>query len=165
MEVVLTQIEREVISLVGLRRWANNVRQGLFDRNKSGRDGERLHLLGYAGEWAFCKLVGVMPDMRVEAGEAVGQDFDLRLPGSGRTVDVKTTDRANGNLIAPSHKGSEGHGADVYVLMWSKGVGRFEFAGWCEHGEFITPGRLRPLRGGVMTYFMPASELRSGVPE
>lgn len=112
---------------------------------KDDRSGYELHLQGIAGEFAFCKLFNLFPDMLTHARSAqAGEDFGDAVLHDGRRVDIKTTHYPHGRLIVASWAKPV---VDLYALM----IGvypDYEFKGFIAAREMVRESRLTDLGRG-----------------
>jgi len=160
VNVELTGAERELAALVGYMRNDANRACGVDDRRASDRN---IDAQGVAAELAFARVANVYPDLttNIRAG-----GVDCVLP-SGLTVDVKSTERPDGNLIAAATKGGKGL-AHVAVLVtgvmpmaggwndWTMAA-RFTVVGWAWMADLMHPDHVRQFR--TPTYFVARPEL------
>jgi hypothetical protein len=84
---------------------------------------EGYERVGLAGEFAFGRFCGQMPDLSERPGGDAGVDFVVPLL---YTVDVKTAKKAN-NLI---HEAFKPMAADIYVLAEYVEGDEAELVGW-----------------------------------
>jgi len=88
-------------------------------------------LLGVCGEMVFAKRFNVYMDLTF-GPRSGGHDFKMT---SGKTVDVKTTDRMDGRLIVPEWKANK-EKSDVYVLVTGQ-VPTFTIRGYANADEIF----------------------------
>lgn len=143
--------QKRVIEIAAARFQANRA-GSVKDRSICGAID--IDLNGFGGEVAFCRLFEIEPDWSIlPRSSALGTDSgDCVL--NGKRIDVKTTSRLNGRLIAPRWKQPD---VDYYVLM----VGEFpsyECRGFMSVGELLQPSRLIDLGKGL-TYAALQSDL------
>jgi len=129
LEVTLTKAERVIVEFVGRARQHENDVAGVDEKLVHDKPAWFTHVMGFAAELAFCKTVGVFPDLNT-APRSGGADCTLP---SGFTVDVKNTAREDGNLLAPLSKNKNDIHPDIAVLV--RGVLPFEG----EKQDFHTP--------------------------
>lgn len=115
-------------------------------------DGAVADVIGLAGEMAFGRKVGTLPDLADRRGGDNGVDFVLPLCF---TVDVKTARKA-GNLIQPQGKVR----ADIYVLaQWDDDSKAVALLGW-EWGAKLRAAPVRDFGYGVLNHYIPKTDLR-----
>jgi hypothetical protein len=105
----------------------------------SDDDAFQIDLNGFGAEMAFCKMNNLYPDFSNEAKKNGIDIGDALL--DGKRVDIKTTKRKNGHLIAGTWKEQT---VDVYALL----VGEFpeyEFKGYMPACELFKENRLKNL--------------------
>ena len=113
---------------------------------------ENHDAVGMAGELAFGKAVGLMPDFEPRIGGDNGIDFILPLV---LTVDVKTF-RRPGNLIHEVGKPF----ADLFVLAGYRDEdGSAELIGWAT-GSDLRKAPTRDFGHEVISHYIPAKDLR-----
>jgi len=173
VKVTLTRVERMNAQLIGTLRRRENRAVGIVDRRVEGKDLSRdIDKQGVAAEFAFARTANVYPDHNTDP-RAGGSDCTLP---SGVTVDVKSTTRPDGNLIAPAYKSGSPHNGDIIVLVTGllpltpegkddpSRPAEFTLVGWVWRDELIRPSRLRPLKNGKPTYFLDRHQLRTCLP-
>lgn len=144
----ITLCETEVRISKHIARERNSIaRKGGVTNAKLGTiSDEQMDLEGAASEMAFCKLFNAFPDFSiyVRSSKAGGdQNGDCTL-SNGYTVDVKTTTRENGRLLAPRWKKP---GVTLYALM----VGTcptYTFKGFARGTELLQESNLLDLGRG-----------------
>jgi hypothetical protein len=125
MKVTLSTSEVEVAEYVGQKRQEINEEKKLVDRKQDQtKDSTEIHIEGIAGEWAFCKIMNVYPDLEFEKRSK----YDCYALGF--TWDVKTSESADWLDIRFS-KASQGKRCDMYVLVVGKRP-NYEIVGWIE---------------------------------
>lgn len=108
--------------------------------------------VGMMGEFAFGKLVGMMPDLEDRPGGDKGVDFVVPLRF---TVDVKTA-RKPRNLISEVGKPT----ADILVLAgYDDDSGEVSMMGW-EFGSVVRAAPSKDFGYGVINHYIPAKNLR-----
>ncbi|MHA2279902.1 MAG: hypothetical protein ACXAC5_03370 [Promethearchaeota archaeon] len=100
MKVTLTEDEQKVVKYIAKRRYTKDRANGVIDQKVGNQSNEQTDIDGFGAEFAFCKLVNIMPDFTTEPRNG-GIDCTL---ASGKTVDVKQTSHPRGNLIAYKKK-------------------------------------------------------------
>lgn len=109
--VELDESERLLARVVAAMRTGLSRISGTPDSKRSNRDGFEIDLEGVGGELAFAKMMNLFPDFGA-LPRSGGRDFTSRKKQS---IDVKTTDHPNGNLLVSTSKVSDP--CDLYVLM------------------------------------------------
>jgi hypothetical protein len=106
---------------------------------------------GFGGELAFCKQFNLYPDLSIVPGG--GDDLPDCTLRDGRRVDVKTTHRAGGNLLARKIQPD----IDVFVLVIGK-LPTYTIVGWATR-EQVEAAPKRNMGHGP-THFLSARALR-----
>jgi len=148
--VELNEVEQRLARYIATRRQSINSSAGINDLKFTARDSGGMHLDGFGGELAFCRLFNVYPDLQVNDKNRA----DCRLH-CGLTVDVKTTHHENGRLISIRHKVEKQ--ADLYALV----VGRFpryRLVGLATAEELFSDESLKDLGHGP-TYMLDQDRL------
>lgn len=98
--VTLTIDEQIHADFVGKKRQENNEQKNTYNqRVNTDRDDEELNVQGSRGEFAFCKLFNLFPDMNINTRTMKEDNGDALL--DGKVVDVKTGKRDWGGLLIP----------------------------------------------------------------
>jgi len=106
--IYLEDTEIKLYTDIGQARYNNNRKKSVKDTaaKRDKNDPYKFDILGVAGELALYKIIGEYPngvmDIGIRSMERGTDKGDLLL--DGLTVDVKTTDHANGRLLAVSNK-------------------------------------------------------------
>lgn len=108
--------------------------------DQSGADGD---VDGMIGEYAFCKLFNVFPDI-VPAPRSGSYDAIMVSKKRKVRVDVKTTRYKNGRLLATKKGNSD---VDVYVLATLIG-NEVTFVGWAKRDVLCVDANLTDLGHG-----------------
>lgn len=150
---VLTDYELRLCREVGQWRFDNCVASGVKPRNYTP-DALRvaIDIDGVVGEYAFARMMNLCPDFTISPRSG---GYDL-LTHQGQTVDVKTTRRANGQLLGEIKKRDSY--SDIYVLMVVDDVSA-TFVGWAKGRDLFSARYLTDLGHGP-TYVMPQAVLR-----
>lgn len=110
------------------------------------------HLVGLAGETAFGRFSGRMPDLEQRIAGDDGFDFIISLKF---TVDVKTFRKAY-HLIQEQGKVT----ADIYVLAeYDDETRNGKLLGW-EWGRILAKAPLKDFGYGIITHYIKTSDLR-----
>lgn len=128
--VCLTSCDYDMVVELTKSRQSKNRKARVKDQKQYGRDGVSIAEEGTFGELAFSRLTGLTFDDTDEPRSG-GHDTTMK---DGRTVDVKTTDTAKGNLAV--RMGKEKHPSDVYVLMSGR-FPEYNIEGWCTKEELF----------------------------
>lgn len=94
MKVTLNYQEQVVIKEIALARHLTNIDRGSKSYKMGNGDDLQINLDGTAGEFAFCKLKNIYPDMSIEQP----MPFDCVIDKHG-FIDVKTTNKPHGMLL------------------------------------------------------------------
>lgn len=150
MNVTLTDWEFKVCEMLAAQRHHSNRQGGVNDAQIGPQDSAMTDLVGICGEFAFCKALNVYPDLTVSPRSG---SYDARM--GGMTVDVKTTVRESGRLLATLKKAS--HMCDVYVLAVGQDL-NYRLAGWVFSDELIDEVNVMNLGHGLV-YALDQSQL------
>lgn len=131
VRVTLTDTEVRICRWLAAQRFAAARKAGVQDAQMGPQSSEQTDLDGIAGEFAFCKVANVWPDMTIGARRG-GHDAFL----NGMSVDVKTTRCPTGHLLATIKKSTTA--SDVYVLVIGT-VPEFRIAGWASAAKLLHP--------------------------
>lgn len=149
--VILSQTECQLAELIGRKRREISLK---YDRGETRRDftpsGINNDIESSAAEMAVAKLLNIYPEWSPTAGEV--PRFDLRW--SGRKVDVKSTQRANGNLLIPYLDESL-----IYFLVCGT-MPTYKIIGCIEGDRVPYAGTWREDLGLQPCWFVPAGELQ-----
>ena len=157
--VSLTDMEIRLATMVGRSRQRKNEQAEIGNRRVCQvRKDLSMHVEGFAAELAFCKVVGVYPDLDTTPRRG-GIDCTLL---SGETVDVKTTRYESGCLITPVSKGRLEEHADIAVLVITHKRHRYSVVGWVPMSKLLAPATVRPFGPrGVPTHVVEQGELNT----
>lgn len=110
--LTLNAIEQSIVLILAEKRREANLKSDytFSDMNLGEDNAEEKMRNAIGAEIAFCKLINAYPDLQYEDRRV----SDTRL-SNGKTVDVKSTDREEGNLLVPLWK--DRRQSDIYVLM------------------------------------------------
>ena len=155
--VVLTDVEKSWASQWATAIYDATTKQKLYDArvdpNVSSLD---MDIIGFSGELAFAKLINQFPSTDTDGPNHV----DCTV--GGKTVDVKTTKRDNGQLLVrPSLKGNS---AEVFVLLTGTPDKGYHYRGFMHANDVFQPRYLTDLGHGP-TYAVPQHLLKQGLPE
>ncbi len=128
-KVLLTDIEQKLVKYIAQSRFEINRKNNVKNSRKGGQSDYLTDLDGFGGEFAFCKLFNIYPDLEVKVTSQDSDRGDCLL--NNLKIDVKTTKYKTGKLICALWKNNE---VDYYALM----VGEFpqyEFKGFAKSSE------------------------------
>ncbi len=129
--IELNEAEQKLAEYLGKARHKNARNRNIEDRQVGPQSAEETGSMG--GELAGCKYMNVYPDLSIPAeGELDPADAVLR---TGQTVDVKTTPRTKGRLLAALWKEGE-KSCDLYLLMIEE-FPRYRVAGFATRDEIF----------------------------
>jgi hypothetical protein len=151
MQISLDNHEQEIVKTIAKERQRNNIERGSRDYKVCTEDDLKINIEGTGGEFAFCKLKNIYPDMTVDHPIP----FDCYINGHGY-IDVKTTKYLNGDLIVGVWKSRAI--PSYYALM----VGEFphyEFKGFFSGEEVFQPQYLST-KGKGPVYVIPQGILK-----
>jgi len=94
MQITLDNHEQEIVRGIALARHNNNIERGSRDFKMGNGDDLLINLEGTGGEFAFCKLQNIYPDMTIN--HPIPFDCYHRTWGF---IDVKSTKKTNGMLL------------------------------------------------------------------
>jgi hypothetical protein len=149
MFVELSIAEQKLAAYIGTARHLRSREAGVLNMKVSDIPDDKIDREGAAAEIAFCKAMNIYPDLDVGERKAA----DCTLP-SGHTVDVKSTWRQNGMLLAVPWKKQE---VDMFALVIGE-MPRYRIAGWMFSEELLKPDRLRSV-GSRKAYCATQTEL------
>jgi hypothetical protein len=149
MNVHLNLAEQKLAAYIGKARYQRSRQDGLRNMKVSDIADDKIDREGAAAEIAFCKAMNIYPDLDVGERKAA----DCTLP-SGHTVDVKSTWRENGMLLAVPWKKME---VDIFVLVIGQ-MPEYRIAGWMSAVELLKPDRLKNV-GPKKSYAASQGEL------
>ncbi len=136
---------------IALERRRKDREAGVSEKYLGPGDGENRDIQGVCAEFAIAKMMNLYPDLTTNPRHG---GIDL-IDKSGKRIDVKQTDREDGNLIAPAHKNI--NEVDVYILVI--GTNPYQPVGWCKSDELIRRENIKDFGYGK-TYFLHRSKLR-----
>jgi len=150
----LNVLELAIAAMIATIRQGTNEAAGVENRRDGATPGEEwdTHWRGAKAEIAFAQLYNLAPDLTYMPRRG-GVDFHTN---AGTTVDVKSTDRPEGNLIARNDAPGE---AAVYVLALVDGSD-VTLKGYAMAEELFDRSNMRTLyAGGPLTYFVARDQL------
>jgi hypothetical protein len=156
--VTLNKQELDLCLRISQARNASNRSGGIRDAKIGGGSSLEVDMRGMCGELAFCKLFMVYPKTIFESGEkdvikssSKSTDDGDATMSDGRVVDVKTTNRSSGRLIAPRWK--KPGNINLFALITGEND-TFTFRGFMNERELLRPHRLRQMRRGAPESFV-----------
>jgi len=123
----------------------NNVK----DRQMGNQSALETDLIGIIGEYAFCKLHNIFPDLIASPRSG---SYDCLF--MGQRIDIKTTKYEDGRLLATTKLNDD---VDVYVLAIVNGK-KVTFPGWTRKSQLIKKENIENLGHGD-TYVMAQNKL------
>lgn len=127
--IILNDIEQKIVQYIARSRFEVNRKNGVKNSRKGKQSDHSTDLDGFGGEFAFCKLFNLYPDLEVKVTSQETDSGDCIL--KGKKIDIKTTKYKTGKLICTLWKNDE---IDYYALM----VGEFpsyEFKGFAKASD------------------------------
>jgi len=140
MQITLDNHEQFIVKSIAKERQRNNIERGSRDYKVCTEDDLKINIEGTGGEFAFCKLQNIYPDMTIN--HPIAFDCYHRTWGF---IDIKTTKKINGMLLVGTWKSRAI--PNHYALM----VGEFptyEFKGFFPGDEVFKPENLVDLGYG-----------------
>jgi hypothetical protein len=150
-KICLSELEVQICKSIALQRRKADRDAGIDEKYLGPGDGEHRDIQGVCAEFAIAKLMNLYPDFTTNPRRG-GKDLTDK---NGKRIDVKQTDKENGNLIAPFHKSV--NEVDIYVLVI--GTNPYQVVGWCKSAELIRDENIKDFGYGK-TYFMHRDKLR-----
>ncbi len=152
-EIVLEQWEQSLATILG------GLRQGLSSANgdrdtlkKSKRDPYAIHVQGVGGELAFARMRNLCPLLNFLPTQG-GPDVFTR---DGKSIDVKTTIKGDGDLLVSTHKRQAP--CAFYVLMLAD-FPRYKCLGWIKGNDVFKEENVTDLGHGPV-YLITQSNLK-----
>lgn len=160
--IYLTADETRIATWLGKSRNESNRAAQVADaRVGTGQTSLQIDILGACGEFAFCKLFNIWPDLTIGPRQTswVG-DTQLRVDDFNIVpVDVKTTGHRDGQLLATlNHTRSNSPLLFALMVANSGETGGFIFGGFALAYDLLHPSRIVDLGYGP-TYAMNQNEL------
>lgn len=156
MTVTLSPLEVDLCRHLATSRTASNRANGVTNSRVGSQTNADTDLEGIGGEFAFCKLFNLFPDLSIHPRSAqAGEDFfDARI--GDICIDVKTTRYSSGKLLAAPWK-SAANPPHYYALMTGT-CPTYTFRGVMTSEELLRQERLGSLGHGE-TYIAHQHEL------
>jgi hypothetical protein len=155
MRISLNTAEQKLSQFIAKCRYENARKRGIVNAKMGDQDDWSTDLNGIGAEIAFAKLMNVYPDLTTDNSHL--PDYDCIV--GGYKVDVKTTTRENGRLLATLKKKTAD--IDVFALV----VGTFpnyNYIGRATHGELCDDENIIDLRHGK-GYGLRQNQLTNGL--
>jgi len=149
--ITLDGSTQKVARMLARARFKTAREAGVVNAKKGPQSNELTDLEGIGGEFAFCAIMNLWPDLSVGARKG-GYDC---VTHSGVTIDVKTTHYPTGQLLVGKNKFDTG--TDVYVLIIGK-FPQYKYVGWATAAEIINGKNLGDLGWGE-AFLLPQSQL------
>lgn len=151
MKITLSVQEQTIVEGIALARHRMNIEKGRQSL-KVGKGGElQINFLGIGGEFAFCKLKNIFPDMSID----YPLPFDCKIDKIGY-IDIKTTIYPNGHLVVGKWK--ETYSVPAYFALMVGEMPTFELKGFYPGNKMFYPENLKDFGGGL-TYAISQDRL------
>jgi len=131
MKVTLNYQEQVIVKEIALARHLTNIDKERKDMKVGDGDDLQINIEGLAGEFAFCKLKNIYPDMSIECP----LPFDCKIDKG--FIDVKTTHYSNGMLLVPKWKSN--YPIPSYFALMIGIMPTYEFKGYFPGAEMFKP--------------------------
>jgi hypothetical protein len=128
-KVTLNKWEVRICTWLSKNRYESARKGGVTDAQMGPQASEETDRIGICGEFAFCKVFNLYPDMTIGPRKG-GVDAWI----NGMAIDVKTTTCAHGRLLATTKKADRA--CDVYALVIGEPP-TFTMAGWAHSYELL----------------------------
>jgi hypothetical protein len=147
----LSRSEIEICTYIGKYRHAVTSKEGQERKQYQRQDSVQLSINGVLTEYAVAKGLNLVFDLNCDYRK-FGADLTSR---KGKSIDVKSTSNAGGNLNAVLWSTSKP--ADIFILteIHYSFVG---LIGWIDRDRFLIPAYLKNVGNGEF-YSMPQSAL------
>lgn len=132
MKVTLNYQEQVIVQEIALARHLTNIDRGTKSYKMGNGDDLQINLQGTGGEFAFCKIKNIYPDMSIEQPMA----FDCAINNIG-FIDVKTTNKPHGMLLIGKWK--ENYLKPAYYVLMVGEMPTYEFKGFFPGSEVFKP--------------------------
>ena len=153
--ITLSDVEQRLVTHLAKARQTNNDAAGVRNAKIGPQTDAHVNAIGVGGEIAFAKMFNAYPDLTTHPRKG---GIDCRI--GPYAIDVKTTDRPGGKLLAVTSKTLLA--ADVYALMIAAPP-RYGFCGFARAGDLLHPSRLINLGHGP-GYALDQVDLRPDLP-
>lgn len=143
LQITLKPEEIRLADAIAAQRTKQNRAANRSAAIQGAGSNEHYDRIGMRGELAFCKLFNVYPDLSWADFDPTTDKGDCYVSHWGY-VDVKTTERADGNLVITANKKPK-PGA-YFSLMLALPDNRFECYGLIKQEDALSPANLKQLR-------------------
>lgn len=134
MKVTLSVQEQIIVEGIAFARHQMNIQKGRKSF-KVGEAGElHINIEGIGGEFAFCKLKNIFPDMSID----YPLPYDCKIDKG--FIDVKTTEYKNGMLLVGEWKSN--YPIPSYFALMIGVMPNYEFKGYFPGSEIFKPENL-----------------------
>lgn len=140
MKVTLNYQEQVIVKEIAKARHLQNIDRGSRSYKMGGGDDLQINLEGTGGEFAFCKLKNIYPDMSIEQP----MKFDCFLNEFG-FIDVKTTKKLDGMLLVGLWKNRS---IPHYYALMVGSMPTYEFKGFFPGEDVFNPANIIDLGHG-----------------
>jgi hypothetical protein len=141
-EIILEPWEQSLATILGgLRQGLSSANGDKDTRKKSPRDPYAIQVEGMGGELAFARMRNLCPLLNFLPTQG-GADMFTR---QGKSIDVKTTSKPDGDLLVSPHKRQDP--CDFYVLMVAD-FPSYQCKGWATRQDLFKDENLRDLGHG-----------------
>lgn len=150
----LSTTEMQIIEFIAALRYYETSSKGT-ERKQSSLDSLQMGVDGVMSEYAVAKHYNIHFDMNCDYRK-FGADL---ISQKGKTIDVKSTRKENGNLNAVGW--SKSKPADIYVLteiITNEHQNKVKLIGWINKESFLIPEYISDVGNGDF-YSMPAIRL------
>ena len=123
VEVILNENEQKIVEYIAKKRYKSAREKGFVNMKISNESNEEIDLRGFGAEFAFCKWENAYPSFitgKTDKADCIASD--------GTRVDIKATDRINGNLLVSITK--KINDVDVYFLVVKISNEKFNIVGY-----------------------------------
>jgi hypothetical protein len=153
--IVLSEADQAICLQLAQERYQNNRNHGITNKKIGRQSNKDTDLEGIAGEFAFCRISGLLPDTTVHIRSYLSDSGDVVY--AGIKIDIKTTKYANGRLLVPTWKAEQS--AHLYALMTGE-FPSYEFRGFIKAKDIIRRDHVVDLGYGN-TFAANQKELRN----
>lgn len=122
MKETLSVQEQIIVEGIALARHSINLEKKRNNMKVGNGNDLKINVEGIAGEFAFCKIHNIYPDMSVD----YPLPFDCKI--GDYTIDVKTTPHKNGHLAVPIYKST--YKVPTYFALMIGSMPTYEFKGF-----------------------------------
>ncbi len=148
MEIILSKPECRIAAYIGRLRREISLAYGRKTRRNFTDDGLRNDIEAVAAEMAVAKYLNIYPEWSPTRGEVPGFDLSYR----GQKLDVKSTQRPDGNLLIPYLEEYL-----LYILVCGK-MPKYTILGKISGGEVPLIGRWTDMKYRSC-WLVPANQL------